>query len=93
MPNTKSAKKRMKQSETRRLRNRSVKSSVKTQVRKVRDAITGGNVENAETEFRTVVKKLDQAAAKGVIHKNAASRTKSRLSQAMKSAKQKTAAK
>jgi small subunit ribosomal protein S20 len=93
MPNTKSAKKRMKQSETRRLRNRSVKSSVKTQVRKVRDAITGGNFEDADTQFRTAVKRLDQAAAKGVIHRNAASRTKSRLSQAVKSAKQKTTAK
>jgi small subunit ribosomal protein S20 len=93
MPNTKSAKKRMKQSETRRLRNRSVKSSVKTHVRKVRDAITGGDLNDAETQFRTAVKKLDQAAAKGVIHRNAAGRTKSRLSHAVKLAKQKTAAK
>ena len=93
MPNTKSAKKRMKQSETRRLRNRSVKSSVKTQVRKLRDAITGGNLEDADTQFRTAVKRLDQAAAKGVIHRNAASRTKSRLSHAVKAAKQKTSAK
>jgi small subunit ribosomal protein S20 len=93
MPNTKSAKKRMRQSEVRRLRNRTVKSSVKTQVRKVRDAVTGGNADDAEAQFRAAVKKLDQAAAKGVIHKNAASRTKSRLSHAVKAAKQKTAAK
>ena len=93
MPNTKSAKKRMRQSEVRRLRNRSVKSSVKTQVRKVRDAITAANFEDAEAQFRAVTKRLDQAAAKGVIHKNAASRTKSRLSHAVKSAKQKATAK
>jgi len=83
----------MKQSETRRLRNRSVKSTVKTHVRKVRDAITGGNLEDADAQFRTAVKKLDQAAAKGVIHRNAASRTKSRLSHAVKAGKQKAAAK
>jgi small subunit ribosomal protein S20 len=93
MPNTKSAKKRMRQSEVRRLRNRSVKSSVKTQVRKVREAITGGNFEEADSQFRTAVKRLDQAAAKGVIHKNAASRSKSRLSAAVKTAKQAATAK
>ena len=92
MPNTKSAKKRMRQGEVRRLRNRSVKSSMKTQIRKVREAIAAGNPDEMDTLLRSAARKLDQAAGKRVIHKNAASRTKSRLSAAVKSAKQKTTA-
>jgi small subunit ribosomal protein S20 len=93
MPNTKSAKKRHKQSIGRRSRNRATKSVLKTEIRKVRTAITAGNVDAGATELRVASKKLDQAAAKGVIHRNAAARTKSRLSAALKSAKQKVAAK
>lgn len=87
MPNSESAKKRLRQSEVRRKRNRSTKSSLRTQIRKVREAIATGEVESSEAEFRKVVKKLDQAAAKKVIHPNAAARTKSRLSKAVKSVK------
>jgi small subunit ribosomal protein S20 len=89
MPNTASAKKRHRQSEVRRLRNRAGRTAIKTQVRKVRDAVVAGNVEAGETEFRLAAKKLDQAAAKGLIHANVAGRTKSRLSSALKSAKAK----
>ena len=84
MPNTKSAKKRLKQSLSRRARNRAVKSALKTQVRKVREAITAGNLETGRTEYRLASKKLDQAAAKGAIKRNTASRLKSRLSAALK---------
>lgn len=87
MAHTKSAKKRHRQSETRRLTNRSTKSMLKTLNKKVRDAATAGNVESAEAQARVVAKKLDQAAARGVIHPNAAARTKSRLQSAIKSAK------
>lgn len=87
MPTTKSAKKRLRQNEKRRLRNRSVKSALKTQIRKVRDAVSAKNLDQAAAEFRAVTKKLDQAAAKNVIHRNKASRTKSRLQRLMKSAK------
>jgi small subunit ribosomal protein S20 len=87
MPNTVSAKKRLRQSVVRRDRNRSIKSSVRTQVRKVRAAVAAGDAEKSATEFATAVKKLDQAAAKKVIHPNAAARTKSRLSKAVKSLK------
>ena len=87
MPNTKSATKRWRQNITRRLRNRTVKSSLRTQVRKVRKAIADGSVDVSETEFRLAVKKLDKAAAKRVIHPNAAARTKSRLSGAIKALK------
>lgn len=92
MPNTKSAKKRLKQNLARRARNRAVKSSLRTQVRKVREAIAAGDVERGEAEFRAATKKFDKAAAHGVIHGNAAARVKSRLSAHLKSSKQKGAA-
>ncbi len=87
MPNTASAKKRMRQDAVRRLRNRSTKSSLRTQQRKVREAVAANDAEKSETEFRTLVKKLDRAAAHNVIHANAAARTKSRLSAAIKAIK------
>jgi small subunit ribosomal protein S20 len=89
MPNTKSAKKRHRQSLVRRQRNRAAKSVIKGQVRKLRDAIAAGEVETATTEFRLTAKKLDQTAARGVIHANVAARLKSRLSAALKVAKAK----
>ncbi|HEX4142100.1 MAG TPA: 30S ribosomal protein S20 [Pirellulales bacterium] len=87
MPNTKSAKKRHRQSLVRRQRNRAAKSVIKTQVRKVREAIAGGETETAAAEFRLTTKKLDQTAARGIIHANVAARLKSRLSAALKQAK------
>jgi small subunit ribosomal protein S20 len=63
---------------------------LKTQIRKVRDAIADKNVAGAEAEFRLVAKKLDQASAKNVIHRNKASRTKSRLQHLIKVNKQAT---
>jgi small subunit ribosomal protein S20 len=89
MPNSKSAAKRHRQSLVRRDRNRAAKSKIKTQVKKVREAIAAGDAAKAETEFRVAVKTVDQAAAKGVVHANLAGRVKSRLSSAIKSAKSK----
>jgi small subunit ribosomal protein S20 len=91
MPNTTSAKKRLRQNVVRRARNRSVRSSLKTVVRKVRETLAAGDLAEAEADFRQAVKKLDQAAAGRVIHRNAAARVKSRLSAALKGAKQKAA--
>jgi small subunit ribosomal protein S20 len=93
MPTTKSAKKRLRQSLERRTKNRAAKSAVKTQVRKVRLAVAGGDIAKAETELRLAAKKLDQAGAKRVIHPNAASRTKSRLAHLIRASKEKVAAK
>jgi len=87
MPNSESAKKRLRQNETRRLRHRTTKSSLRTQIRKVRAAIDAGNAEETQAAFVVATKKLDQAAAKNVIHANAAARTKSRLSKAIKAMK------
>ena len=91
MPTTNSAKKRLRQSLERRTKNRAAKSAVKTQVRKVRQAIAAGDVGTAETELRLAAKKLDRAGAKRVIHPNAASRTKSRLAHLISTAKTKVA--
>ncbi len=80
MPNNASAKKRMRQEQKRRLHNRSVKSIVKTQVTKARQAIsTDVDVPIAEEAVRAAVSELDRAAKKGVIHRNNAARRKSRL--------------
>lgn len=87
MPNIKSAKKRLKQDIVRRERNRAAKRAVRTECKKVIEAAGAGNAALAEAELRTATKKLDQAAAKHVIHRNAAARVKSRLSAKVKAAK------
>lgn len=79
MPIMKSAKKRLRQNIKRNLRNRSYKSALKTQIKNFLGAVKEGNVQSAEEELRRTVKKLDKAAAKGILHKNTASRKKSRL--------------
>ena len=77
MPNNAAAQKRMRQEQKRRLHNRSVKSLVKTQITKARQAIAVD--ENAEEAVRAAASELDRAAKKGVIHRNNAARRKSRL--------------
>lgn len=86
MPNTASSKKRLRQNVKRRMINRVVKSQMRSQIRLVREAATAGDLDKARDEFRIAAKKLDQASAKNVIHKNAAARTKSRLNHLIKSA-------
>lgn len=92
MPNLKSAAKRHRQSLRSRERNRANKSALKTQLRKTRESIDGGDLTKSQEQFRTTTKKLDQVAAKGVIHRNKAARLKSRLSAALKKLKQEKAA-
>jgi small subunit ribosomal protein S20 len=77
----------MRQDAVRRGRNRSTKASLRTQLRKVREAIAAKKTDESAAEFRTLVGKLDRAAAKNVIHPNRAARTKSRLSKAIKALK------
>ncbi len=89
MPNTASAKKRMRQDSVRRLRNRATKSTLRSQLKKVRAAIADKKLDESQAEFKTLVKKLDRAATANVIHANAAARTKSRLSAAIKALKTK----
>ena len=87
MPNSKSAEKRLRQTEVRRQRNRSIKSAVRSQIRKVREAVQAGDIAKADEEFRAAAKKLDRAGARNIIHKNNAARTKSRLQRLIRSAK------
>lgn len=79
MANIKSAIKRNKQNEKRRLRNRYFSGRARTYVKKARQAIDAGEVEEARQATQDAVKALDKAAEKGIIHKNNASRRKSRL--------------
>ena len=79
MANIASQIKRNKQNEKRRLRNKSVRSELRTRVKVAESAATDGS-EDLEEATRLAMKRIDKAAAKGVIHKNEASRRKSRLS-------------
>jgi small subunit ribosomal protein S20 len=76
--NIKSQIKRNKQNEVRRERNKSVRSELKTRTKAALAAAEGG-ADDIEAKVRLAVKRIDEAAAKGVIHKNAAARRKSRL--------------
>ncbi|HWO68445.1 MAG TPA: 30S ribosomal protein S20 [Umezawaea sp.] len=79
MANIKSQLKRIKPNEKARLRNKSVKSSLKTAVRKFREAADAGDKDKATALLQDVSRKLDKAATKGVIHANQAANKKSAL--------------
>ena len=78
MPNIKSAKKRVKVNATKAAQNRAANSALKTAIKKANVAIRT-NEENKTEHVRAAVKKIDQAAAKNLIHKNWAARKKSSL--------------
>lgn len=88
MPNTKSAKKRLRQNLEQRMRNRAAKSALRSQLRRVIEAVKAGQIDKAEAEYRMASRRLDQAGAHGLIHPNKAARGKSRLQRMIKSAKQ-----
>ncbi|WP_110926928.1 30S ribosomal protein S20 [Bacillus massiliglaciei] len=79
MPNIKSAIKRVKTNDKNRVHNATVKSTMRTTVKNAEVALAGDNVEAAKAALQTAAVKLDKAASKGLIHKNAAARKKSRL--------------
>ncbi|MFI5916589.1 30S ribosomal protein S20 [Dactylosporangium sp. NPDC051541] len=79
MANIKSQIKRNRQNEKRRLRNKSVKSSLKTAIRKFHEATAAGDNETAVALLQDASRKLDKAASKGVIHKNQAANRKSAI--------------
>jgi small subunit ribosomal protein S20 len=87
MANLKSSKKDVRRSEKKRAINTSVKSALKTYVKKVRTAVTKGDAETQAEALRVAMKQLDKAAQRGVIHKNQAARRKSRLAKLAASAK------
>ncbi|MBE5768361.1 MAG: 30S ribosomal protein S20 [Clostridiales bacterium] len=85
MPNIKSAKKRVLVSEKKNLRNRMVKSAVRTSVKKF-DAAVAADPTTANVQLTATTSAIDKAVAKGVIHKNAANRKKARLAKQLNKA-------
>lgn len=85
MANIKSQMKRIKTNEKARLRNQSVKSSVKTAIRKFREAADAGDKDKALELQREAARKLDKAASKGVLHANQAANKKSAMAQRINS--------
>ncbi|MCB9437408.1 MAG: 30S ribosomal protein S20 [Anaerolineales bacterium] len=79
MANHKSALKRIRSSEAKRLRNRAYRSQTRTQVKKARVAVASGQVEDAVAQTHEAIRQLDKAATKGILHKRNAARRKSRL--------------
>lgn len=79
MANKKSALKRMRQNEKKRLHNRLFRGRARTEVKKARLAIESGDIDLSRTAVQTAIVALDKAASKGKIHKNNASRRKGRL--------------
>jgi len=87
MPTMKSAKKRLRQNIKHNLRNRTYKSALKTQMKKFLSVIREGNAQAAQEELRLTVKKIDKGVAKNILHKNTASRKKSRLTKKLNQTK------
>lgn len=85
MANTPQAKKRARQSETRRQHNASLRSTLRTYIKKVIQAIASKNAETAQAAYQEAVPVIDRMANKGIIHKNKAARHKSRLTAHIKS--------
>ena len=78
MPNIKSAKKRVKVIATKTMQNKAINSQLKTEIKKANAALESG-AENKAAAVRVAIKKIDQATAKGILHKNTAARKKSAL--------------
>jgi len=79
LPNIASAKKRVRQSEERRMHNRHMRSRLRTQIKNVLKAIAAGDREAAVAAYNAAVPVIDSIADKGIVHKNKAARHKSRL--------------
>lgn len=79
MPNHKSAEKRMRQNEKRRKNNRSNRGRVRTSIKNLRSALSSGNAGDVKELLPATISTIDKAVQKGVLHKNAAARYKSRL--------------
>jgi small subunit ribosomal protein S20 len=91
LPNTRSAKKRMRQNEKRRLHNRHFRGRARSYIKEARDAIDSENLEEAREATLKAVSALDKAAVKGILHTNNASRRKGRLMQQLAQLEEKLA--
>jgi len=85
MANTASSRKSARTSEIRRKRNASLSSTMRSAIKNVKKAVTAGDKAAAAAALTASMSKIDRTASKGVIHRNAAARHKSRLAQAVKS--------
>ena len=83
MPNIKSAKKRVLVIKTKTMQNKIFKTQLKNDIKKYQAAVAEGNAEAAQATYKAAVKKIDKAAARGIIHKNAAARKKSQFTKAL----------
>ncbi len=79
MPNHKSSEKRVRQSEKRRVINRSHRTKVRTYIKKVRTALASGKADEVQNVLPEAISVIDKSVQKGVMHKNAAARYKARL--------------
>ena len=85
MPNIKSAKKRVKTTEKRALRNKMYRTEMKTIIKKFNLAVESGDKAAAEAAYTAAVKKVDQASARGILHKNTASHRKTKFTKKLNS--------
>ncbi len=85
MPNIKSAKKRVKVTATKTLQNKALKTALKTEMKKYEAAVLAGDKAAAEAAYKSTVKRLDKAACRGLIHKNAAAHKKSQFTKKLAS--------
>ena len=83
MANIKSQIKRIRTNEERRLRNKSVRSAVRPEIRKLREAVDAGDKAAAEAQLRVASRALDKAVSKGVFHRNNAANKKSNMASAV----------
>lgn len=79
LPNIKSAKKRVEVAKAKTANNKVAKSILKTYIKNFETAAASGNRDEADSAYKAAVKKIDQAASRGILHKNAAARRKSSL--------------
>ncbi len=85
MPHSRQARKRVRQSEKRRLRNKAVRSEIKTLMKTLASHVAAKDAENAQALFRKLTSKLDKAAKTHVYHKNAVARRKSKAASLVRS--------
>ena len=79
MPNIKSAKKRVLESQTKAMQNKAAKSALKTDIKKFEAAVAEGNRSEADVAYKVAVKAVDKAVVKGLLHKNNAAHKKSSM--------------
>ena len=91
MAHSLSAKKRVRQNERQKMVNRTRRSKVKSEIKKLEESLLAGNADAAQTQFKLVTKKLDQVSSTSTMHKKTASRKKSRLAKRVNALKGKTA--